>query len=147
MRESEYTLRIRTEKPQEVIRRINLLLSNYLPEIYRYNSLIKDKKYYLKPVHIVIKRKSNGNKIRYYYYGRYWYRIERNSSGKIKWVYLGREKPDRGLPDPPKNPLEGLVVKISNGEVVILAAKRETYQLIYEALTSLQPVLETPQAP
>ncbi len=134
----EYILKIKTRKPEEIIKKINLLLSDYLPEIYRYNNLIKDKKFYLKPVHIVIKKRSNGKQIRYYYYGRYWYRIEKKSNGRkgIKWVYLGKEKPDQSLPDPPENPLDGLVIKISDSEISIITARKDMYRLINDVLSS-----------
>jgi len=134
--------------PNELLKRINLLLSDYLPEIYMYNNMIKHKKYYLKPVHIVVKTKSNGCKIKYYYYGRYWYRIEKKENGGrgIKWVYIGRDKPDNTLPDPPRNPLEGLVIKISDNEVTIISSSRETLKLINDVLTSYCKAHEASQA-
>ncbi|RLG79621.1 MAG: hypothetical protein DRO13_05635 [Thermoprotei archaeon] len=132
------TLRIKAQKPEEIVKKINLLLSEYMPEFYRYNSMLKSKKYYLKPVHIVIKRKSSGKVVKYYYYGRYWYRIERktNGSSRIKWIYLGKEKPERNLPDPPHNPLDGLVIKVSSDEVEIINARRDLLKVLSSAISS-----------
>lgn len=121
---------------KDVIRKINLLLSDYLTQIYMYNSMIKARNYYLKPVHIVVKKKASGETIKYYYYGRYWYRVEKLSSGRLKWIYIGKEKPLSNLPDPPRNPLEGLIVKINGNELEILASTRELYEKIYSVLTS-----------
>jgi len=124
---------------EEVVKKINLLLADYLPNIYMYNETIKDSKYYLKPVHIVVKSKSDGRKIKYYYYGRYWYRIEKaksNGKTRINWIYVGKFKPDPNLPDPPENPLEGLVVKVADNEVEIIASKRELLKLVTSVLES-----------
>ncbi|MET1159760.1 MAG: hypothetical protein ABWW65_02255 [Thermoprotei archaeon] len=122
--------------PEKIIGKINLLLSDYIADLYHYNSLIKNSEYYLKPVHIVIKRKPNGERIKYYYYGRYWYRIVR-ANGNIKWIYLGKKKPDLKLPDPPQNPLEGLVVKISSNQVEIISSNKELYDKLKNVLKSL----------
>lgn len=122
----------------DILRKVSLLLSDYLPVLYKYNSSIKGRNYYLKPVHIVIKKKSSGDKIKYYYYGRYWYRIEKKNNGgvRIKWVYLGTAKPEEDLPDPPKNPLEGLVIKVSKDEFEVIASSRELYEKIQNVLIS-----------
>ncbi len=142
------SLKIKSVDPDELVKKINIILSEYLPQIYSYNNLIRDKKYYLKPVHIVTKKKPDGNYIKYYYYGRYWYRIERrrDKPSRIKWIYLGKDKPEPDLPEPPENPLEGLVVKISKEGVEIITSKKETYRLIYEALASSQYRGEEAQA-
>jgi len=143
------SIKIKTLNPEEVVKQINLLISNYLPKIYSYNKLIRYTKYYLKPIHIVVKKKPDGGKTKYYYYGRYWYRLEYGSNGsrKLKWIYVGKNKPVKDLPEPPDNPLEGLVLKISDGEVEIVSSKREIYQLIYRVLASSQYPLESVQAP
>jgi hypothetical protein len=140
-------LRIKTRNPEEIVRRINLILSDFLPEIYRYNDMIKDKRYYLKPVHIVIKKRGNGHKIKYYYYGRYWYKIEKNKGRKgIKWVYIGREKPEPSLPDPPRNPLEGLAIKINGNEIAILSGNKYIYKIINDVLSSSRTIAESSPA-
>lgn len=132
----ELELSYRCLGEKDVIKKINLLLSDYLTTIYMYNSVIKARNYYLKPVHIVTKKKASGEKIKYYYYGRYWYRIERSSNGRIKWIYIGKEKPISSLPDPPKNPLEGLVVKIDGDELEIIATTKELFEKIHSVLSS-----------
>lgn len=143
------SIKIKTHNPEEVVKQINLLISNHLPKIYSYNKLIRYTKYYLKPIHMVVKKKPDGGKTKYYYYGRYWYKLEygNNGSRKLKWIYVGKNKPSEDLPEPPDNPLDGLVLKISDGEVEIVASRREIYQLIYRVLASSQYPLESVQAP
>ena len=88
---------------------IDVLMDLYKVQLYEYNSKIKDFKVYLKPMHIVVKRTSNGDKKVYYYFGKYWYRVEIEKS-RIRWVYLGCKKPFETIPDPPLNPL--LIVRV-----------------------------------
>jgi hypothetical protein len=116
----------------DLFKKINLVLSDYLVQIYDYNNIAKQKGYYLKPVHIVVKKKDS-EKIKYYYYGRYWYKIEykKGKGSRIKWIYMGKEKPDPSLPDPPKNPLEGLVVRVSEDTITINAPSEEVFRLIF----------------
>jgi len=98
------------------------LIDEYKNKLYAYNSLIKKYGFYLKPYHVVIKY-SGGKKIKYVYYGRYWYKLKyicrRGNTSKIKWIYVGSEKPLPDLPDPPRNPLEGIVLKICNDCIYI----------------------------
>lgn len=131
----QYTHKLSSAKLSAVLRKVNLLLSDYLVELYRYNSSIKDTSYYLKPVHVVIKGGGSGERVKYIYYGRYWYRMLRER-GSIKWVYAGREKPDEKLPDPPRNPLEGLAIKVTSDELTIISSSREIYELINSVLAS-----------
>ncbi len=90
-------------------------LEKYRRELYSYNSFIKRYGYYLKPMHIVYRRTKRGL-TKYVYYGRYWYRVKyldkHGGTSRVKWVYVGREKPDPRLPDPPVHPLDGLVVRV-----------------------------------
>ncbi|MEM0380135.1 MAG: hypothetical protein QXX35_01310 [Desulfurococcaceae archaeon] len=132
---AKYVIKLNVNQYENIYREIKLLLSSFLTELYRYNNMIKNWNYYLKPIHIVVKKRSNGEIVKYIYYGRYWYRLARKSSG-IKWIYIGREKPVRNLPDPPSNPVEGLVVKIAGDEVVVLTGSREIYELINSVLIS-----------
>lgn len=127
-------MRLERKYFETILKKINILLSNYLPDIYRYNSLIKNRNYYLKPIHIVVK-KTSSDIVKYMYYGRYWYRLVKKPGG-VKWVYIGRSKPERDLPDPPSNPLEGLVLKITSSEVVVLSCTRELYDKIRDVLVS-----------
>lgn len=131
----KYVLKYNKKSIESILRRINILLSNYLTEIYRYNNLVKYKNYYLKPIHIVVKKRNGENIAKYIYYGRYWYKLLKKPRG-IKWIYIGREKPEKELPDPPRNPLEGLVIKITENEVVIITSSREIYDLINSVLSS-----------
>jgi len=84
---------------------LNKLTEVYKLRLYEYNTLIKDYGLKLKPVHIVISR----NK-KYIYLGRYWYRVV-YKNGKVRWIYIGREKPYRELPDPPLNPLDIVILE------------------------------------
>lgn len=96
-----------------------LIMELFLPyrrRIYEYNSQIKDTGYYLKPVHLVVKKELN---LKYLYFGRYWYRITKGPHGKIKWIYVGKEKPDPNLPEPPINPFEGLKIIVNNDDIII----------------------------
>lgn len=108
----------------DVFNRISLIISDGLRPIYEYNNIVKNYGYYLKPVHIVVK-KSGNETVKYYYYGRYWYRIEyvKGKKKRLKWIYVGKEKPDKKLPDPPNNPFEGTVIKIRNGTIEISGSK------------------------
>lgn len=120
--------------PAEDFARIAVAIGRLLTPIYQYNSAIKHFGYYLKPVHVV-SRRSDGNLVKYYYYGRYWYRLD-TSSSKLKWIYIGRNKPDPSLPDPPPHELEGLVVKKSDGFVEFLAHSEDLLEKIYVILKS-----------
>ncbi|MGB9827376.1 MAG: hypothetical protein ACPLSM_02540 [Thermosphaera sp.] len=122
------------EKP-EMLKKISLLISEYLTAFYSYNSLIKDKNYYLKPVHMVVRRLPDGSTVKYYYYGRYWYSVQKTSRpSRIKWVYRGKSKPDPSLPDPPANPIEGLVVKQFDDYVELVFPSEELFKRIYDKL-------------
>jgi len=129
--------KIRVRETHEVVRRLNTILTEVLPLIYSYNSMIRNTNYYLKPVHMVSRRLPSGAVVKYYYYGRYWYRVEKNN-GRIKWIYLGRSKPSMDLPDPPENPLEGLVVKkIEGGDLIeIVFASEDLFRRLYDKLFS-----------
>ena len=108
-----------------------ILMSIYSPyreRIYLYNARIRDSGYYLKPIHIVYKT-INERKYKYIYFGRYWYRIIRKGS-KVKWVYIGREKPDPHLPDPPLSPFEGISVIVDENNNVIV--NEATFKVINE---------------
>ncbi len=101
---------------------LNKLVEDYKRQLYTYNAMIRRYGFYLKPYHVVVKH-SRDKKIKYIYYGRYWYRIvymgKKGSTSRIKWVYVGSEKPSPELPDPPHNPLEGLVLRIDEEGIYI----------------------------
>lgn len=92
------------------------MFSPYRRKIYEYNESIKDSGYYLKPVHVVIKKSMN---FKYLYFGRYWYRVIRGEGRRLRWIYVGREKPDPNLPEPPLNPFEGLKIIVDGNDVVV----------------------------
>lgn len=120
----------------DVLSKLNLALSSLLPVIYEYNSRIRHTGYYLKPVHVTVRRLDNGAIVKYYYYGRYWYKLEKASPSRIRWIYVGREKPLPDLPDPPPHPLEGVVVKRYDGQVEIEFASEELFREISKRLYS-----------
>ncbi len=94
------------------------LYTPYRIKIYEYNSKIKESGYYLKPIHVVHKEVGD-RKVKYIYFGRYWYRVVRNRGRKLRWVYVGKEKPDPHLPDPPLTPFEGIGVAVDNGDILV----------------------------
>jgi hypothetical protein len=131
--------RVSIKAPLSILARFNLIVGEILPAFYEYNNLVKQKGLYLKPVHVVVRRNPDGGVTKYFYYGRYWYRIERDSLGRLKWVYVGRVKPIPELPDPPENPLEGVVVKQYNDVVEVIFASEEVFKMIYEKLSKELP--------
>lgn len=118
-------------------------LEPYLKAVYEYNSLISGTGYYLKPVHVVTRR-LGGSKRVYVYYGRYWWRVvyagKRGKTSLVRWIYLGTEKPP-GLPDPPRNPLEGVSVILEGDDVLVPV---EHYERLAEVLRSCCPDAELP---
>ncbi|MEM4601933.1 MAG: hypothetical protein QW808_03435, partial [Desulfurococcaceae archaeon] len=103
--------RVSIKESTDILVKLSLIIGEIIPVFYEYNNRIRRTGFYLKPVHIATRRLSNGTTVKYYYYGRYWYRIERDPIGRLKWVYMGKEKPSLNIPDPPRNPLEGVVIK------------------------------------
>ncbi len=103
---------------------LKTILESYVRELYQYNSVIKDTGFYLKPVHIVVKKTSGGKRY-YYYYGRYWWRIvyagKKGRTSRVKWKYYGKSKPRElaGYPDPPRNPLEGVKVVVEGDDIIV----------------------------
>ncbi len=118
---------------------IEQMIEEYKKEIYRYNTLIRSAGYYLKPLHIVVKRFGNEQRT-YYYIGRYWWKIvyagKKGKTSKVKWIYIGREKPMelRTYPDPPPNPLDGLRFYVVGNDIVIDKRTYERYRWVFEGL-------------
>ncbi|GEM_PF-608438 len=114
----------------------------YREKLYEYNSVIKKTGYYLKPLHIVVKKYSNSIKT-YYYYGKYWYRVISQGS-KIKWYYISNEKPLKDLPDPPINPL--ILIKVINNDnrncLCVLKDYREFLEIVLDYLRKASAFLE-----
>lgn len=128
--------KISIRESETILRKLNLVIGEILPVFYEYNNQIKNRGVYLKPVHIVVRRLQDGSVIKYYYYGRYWYKLEKGLNGKLKWIYIGKVKPLPDLPDPPANPLEGLVVKKYNNTVEIIFATDDLFKALYSRIFS-----------
>ena len=60
--------------------------------------------------------------------------VKKKNRRTIKWVYVGKNKPLNNLPDPPRNPLEGLVIKISNGGIEIISSNKDILENIRKLL-------------
>ncbi len=90
---------------------------NLRRKIYEYNDRIRSTGYYLKPIHIVKKHLGSDTRT-YYYFGRYWYKLIKTGS-RIKWIYIGKEKPDPKLPEPPINILEQCRVVVVGRDVYV----------------------------
>jgi len=128
--------KISIKESPSILAKFNLIMGEILPVFYEYNNIVKQKGFYLKPVHVVVRKLQDKGIVKYYYYGRYWYKIEKEPGGKIKWIYIGKNKPLPELPDPPKNPLEGVVVKVYNETVEIVFASEKLFKIIYDRLSS-----------
>lgn len=114
-----------------------------LEPIYEYNRSLRGL-FYLKPVHIVYRRGTGGLVKVYFYYGRYWYRVEyagkRGNRSELRWIYLGRERPP-GAPPPPPNPLEGLSYFALRGDesrIYVDARVLVEFAWFFESLSSLR---------
>ncbi|MCE4620325.1 MAG: hypothetical protein F7C33_04800 [Desulfurococcales archaeon] len=96
---------------------------------YEYNSEISRTGYYLKPVHKVYKRLSDGRRRVYEYYGRYWWR----KKGK-RLVYSGTRKPARVPLEPPANPLEGLSIIVEDDDIILSCGDYEKFKGYFRGL-------------
>jgi len=106
------------------------LVDIYKTTLYSYNTAIKRYGVYLKPVHIVVKKSISGDKV-YHYYGKYWYKVVYNN-GKLKWLYVGKEKPRQEIPDPPINPLVAIrILNKGNDTSCIYLDKAYTLDKLY----------------
>lgn len=101
------------------------LLEEYKRAIYRYNSMIRGTGYYLKPMHVVVKHSASGEK-KYTYVGRYWWRVvyvgKKGKTSRVKWIYVGKEKPAelKDYPDPPNHILVGFSFIVLNGRDILV---------------------------
>jgi hypothetical protein len=93
------------------------LLDDYRTSIYAYNSKIKNTGFYLKPVHKVYYKDSQGTRIIYEYYGTYWWKKQKKGY-RIYLRYYGKQKPE-GLPDPPINPLAGVIINKTEDRIIV----------------------------
>ena len=121
-------------------RRVREALERYREQLYHYNSMISPLGFYLKPVHYAYYTTADGERRRYVYLGRYWYRVEKRG-GKTRLRYVGREKPREleGVPDPPLNPLEGLrFARIGESDDILLDFETyEKFRWLFEGLEVL----------
>jgi len=126
------------------------IMDRYMTELYRYNELIKSYGYYLKPMHIVTRRTSNGIR-RYYYFGKYWYKLsyegKRGKTSRVKWIYVGRNKPLPEIPDPPPNPLDLLMVKIDNNSIRLYVSSNKMIKKIIELFKGFKVYVRIIQGP
>lgn len=106
---------------------LDAILDEYKEKLYEYNDSIRDRGYYLKPVHKVYKV-VGGERRLYEYYGRYWWRLVKTRNGR-RLVYAGSSKP-RGLPDPPGFALEGLSVIRVGDDVIVECWVYERYRKV-----------------
>ncbi len=96
---------------------------------YKYNTLISNTGYYLKPVHKVYKTTSEGRRRIYEYYGRYWWR---KVKGRLR--YAGTIKPRRVPIPPPSNPLEGLSIIVEDNDIIISCRDYEKFRDYFKGL-------------
>jgi len=124
-------------------RALEAALEEHKRLIYEYNTLLRGTGYYLKPVHIVTRRTSNG-KARYLYIGRYWWRLsyagKKGHTSRVQWIYVGKEKPEElgSLPDPPTSPLQGLTVRIEGDDVVLDEKLYQRYRWLFEGYEAVR---------
>lgn len=102
--------------------RILKIQENYMKLISKHLNELKEKGYYLKPLHIVVVKKKNNVK-KYYYHSRYWWKItyagKKNNTSKIKWKYIGKKPPFDLFNKLPKNPLEGLKYEVKKNDIIL----------------------------
>lgn len=102
-------------------RKVKEIYDEYVRKLNEYNAQIKHTGFYLRPVTKIARRdrKDPSRIVRYdYYYGRYWYFYISTRQRGI-YIYLGREKPLESLPDPPKDPLEGVEIIYDGDDILI----------------------------
>ncbi|KSW12232.1 hypothetical protein CF15_05620 [Pyrodictium occultum] len=122
---------------------VERLLEEYRRRIYRYNSLIRGTGFYLKPMHIVTKNTPEGKRT-YYYIGRYWWRVlyqgKSGSTSRVKWIYVGREKPREleGYPDPPEHPVAGLRFTVEGRDIILDRRVYEKYRWVFEGYEAVE---------
>lgn len=124
--------------------RLKEIMDNFLKSLYNYNASIRGLGYYLKPYHVVVYKSRYGTK-KYYYYGRYWYRVKyvgkKGKTSIVKWEYVGKNKPDKRLPDPPPHPLEGIVFLIEGEDIIMREVDYVKVGKLFEGLKIVKMML------
>lgn len=126
----------------EGARRVKEIYDEYVKRLNEYNEQIKHTGFYLKPVTKVARRdrRDPSKIIRYdYYYGKYWF-FSISTKERKAYIYLGREKPLESLPDPPKDPLEGVEI-VYDGEDILIP--KEQFERIKDLFSGYTKILET----
>lgn len=111
-------------------KRIKEIRKKFKEEIRVYNELLKENKnLILRPTYV-----DRGKKVYYYWYRYSWDPVRKRTVQK----YVGKCKlnEDEDLPEPPKNPLEGLNFEIldNNQDIVILRDDYYRYKDLFEGL-------------
>ncbi len=123
-------------------RRVKEIYDEYVKQLNEYNERIRHTGFYLKPVIKVARRdhKDPSKIIKHdYYYGKYWY-IAISTKKRKAYLYVGKEKPLESLPDPPKDPLEGVEI-IYDGEDILIP--KEQFEGIKDLFSGYTKILET----
>ena len=117
-------------------RRLRDWIDSLKPVIYSYNESIKDKGFYLKPVHKVYYTMPTGERRIYEYSGRYWWKLG-SRNGRRVLSYAGKTRP-RGLPEPPKIELEGVRVIVEGDDVIIECDLYDRVKSFFEGLKTVR---------
>lgn len=102
-------------------------IKNYLKE---FKSILKTYKDEFKGWGYTLKKVQPKNAKKPYWY---WYRwVYDNETQNNKWEYIGREKPDSNIPDPPKSILDEAIFQEVGGNVLISETELEKVKEIFE---------------
>lgn len=120
--------------------KVRKILEEYVMKVKEYNKQIRHTGFYLEPVKMVPRRDPHDrwNVKKYdYYYGRYWY-INVGGKERGRYVYLGTAKPIETLPDPPKNPLEGVKIIYDDEDILIPEDQFEKVKDLFKGYPKLR---------
>ncbi|MEM1610983.1 MAG: hypothetical protein QXQ57_04980 [Sulfolobales archaeon] len=120
--------------------KVRKILEEYVKKVKEYNKQIRHTGFYLEPVKMVPRRDpfGNGRLIKYdYYYGRYWY-IYISGKERGRYLYLGTTKPIETLPDPPKNPLDGVKIIYDEEDILIPEEQFEKVKDLFKGYPKLR---------
>lgn len=123
------------------VRRVKEIYDEYVRKLNEYNDQIKHTGFYLKPVMKIVRRDRNDpSKVaRYdYYYGKFWY-IQISTRQRKAYIYVGKEKPLESLPDPPRDPLEGIEM-IQEGDDILIP--KDQFERVKDLFAGYTKILE-----